>query len=114
MNGMHIYIPSSVSYGNDNIVGPKSGRSESGKMRIFWVRPTVRTIKLTYDKLTGAEKDLLHTLMQGKEFTLTYFDNGIKTVPVYGGKDEYTLVNIMNYKDEGGEYKDYSINLIEM
>lgn len=83
-------------------------------MYITWVRPTVRTVKLTYKWLTGKEKDLLHDLMQGKEFELTYFDSGVRTMSAYGGKDSYTLVDSSLYASEGGLYKDFSIDIIEM
>ena len=52
--------------------------------------------------------------MQGKEFTFTYYDNGIQTMSAYGGKDSYVQVNLKNYAREGGEYKDYTIDVIEM
>ena len=114
VNGTPIYVPSSISFDNDNIVSSDSGRTESGYMYIEWVRPTVRKIKLTYEHLTGAEKDFLHSRMQGKEFTFTYYDNGIKTMSGYGGKDSYTQCNLSNYASEGGEYKDYTIDIVEI
>lgn len=114
VNGTHIYVPTSVDFDNENIVGPTSGRAESGRMHIAWVRPTVRTIKLSYSHLTGNEKELLHNLMQGKEFTLTYWDCGIKTMSAYGGKDSYKLVNINSHPNENGEYESYSIPIVEI
>lgn len=114
VNGTPIYTPDSgVPDDNDNIVSSDTGRAESGFMYITWVRPTVRTVKLTYKWLTGKEKDLLHNLMQGKEFKLTYFDSGVKTMSAYGGKDNYTLVDSSLYASEGGLYKDYSITVTE-
>lgn len=111
-----IYVPSKGGVGieNDNIVSPDSGRTESGKMYIEWVRPTVRTVKLSYKKITGAEVAFLHNLMQGKVFTFTYYDNGIKTMEAYAGKDSYTQKNLSNYASEGGEYENYSIDVIEI
>lgn len=114
VNGTAIYVPSTVEFNNENIVGPQSGRAESGLMHIAWVRPTVRTVKLNYEHLTGYEKKWLHDLMQGKEFNFTFFDDGIQTMSGYGGKDGYTQINLNNYKNEGGEYGNYSITVVEM
>ena len=116
MDGTPIYVPSAsgVSFENDNIVSPDSGRVESGKMHITWIRRTQRKIELTYERLTGAEKDLMHNLMQGREFTFTYFDNGIKVIQAYAGKDSYTQKNLGVHQSEGGLYENYKINVIEM
>ncbi len=114
VNGTPIYVPSSVTIENDNIVSSDSGRVESGMMYISWVRPTVRKVKLTYDHITGLEVAFMHNLMQGREFTFTYYDNGIQTMSAYAGKDSYTQKNLGKYVSEGGEYKDFSIDVIEM
>lgn len=109
-----IYVPDSVRIDNDNIVSEETGRTESGRMHISWVRPTVRTVKLTYERITGAEVAFLHNLMQGKEFSFTYYDNGIKTMEAYAGRDGYAQQNLSNYASEGGMYRDYTIDVIEI
>lgn len=114
VDGTALYVPSSVTIENDNIVSSDSGRAESGLMYINWVRPTVRKVKLTYEKITGFEVAMMHNLMQGREFTFTYYDNGIKTMSAYAGKDSYTQHNLGNYPNEGGEYRDFTIDVIEM
>lgn len=114
VDGTPIYVPTSVTIENDNIVSSDSGRVESGRMYISWVRPTVRKIKLTFEKITGFEVAYMHNLMQGKEFSFTYYDNGIKTMDAYAGKDSYTLTNLSVYPGEGGLYTDYTIDVIEM
>lgn len=114
VDGTAIYVPSSIVIENDNIVSSDSGRAESGLMYINWVRPTVRKVKLTYEKITGLEVAFMHDLMQGKEFTFTYYDNGIKTMSGYCGKDSYTQHNLGSYVNEGGEYRDFTIDVIEM
>ena len=114
VDGTPIFIPSSPVITNDNIVSSDTGRTESGYMHITWVRPTVRNVKLTYEWITGAEVAFLHNLMQGKEFTFTYYDNGTKTMRAYAGKDSYTLCDPSLYASEGGLYKNYSIDIIEM
>lgn len=114
VDGTSIYTPDSVSISNDNIVSSDTGRAESGYIHITWVRPTVRTVKITYEWITGAEVAHLHELMQGKEFSFTYFDNAVKTMRAYAGKDSYTLCDPSLYAGEGGLYKNYSIDIIEM
>lgn len=114
VDGTPIYVPSTIVIENDNIVSSDSGRAESGLMYINWVRTTVRKIKLTYERITGLEVATMHNLMQGKEFTFTYYDNGIKTMSAYAGKDSYTQHNLGNYVNEGGEYRDFSIDIVEM
>lgn len=109
-----IYVPSSVVIENDNIVSSDSGRTESGLMYINWVRPTVRKIKLTFSDITGMEVAEMHNLMQGKEFRFTYYDNGIQTISAYAGKDSYTQSDLSKFAKEGGLYKDFTIDVIEM
>lgn len=114
VDGNPIYVPDSVSIENDNIVSSDSGRTESGRMYINWVRPTVTKVKLTFNDITGMEVARLHNLMQGREFEFTYYDNGIKTMSAYAGKDSYTQSNLALYANEGGLYQNYTIDVIEM
>ena len=114
VDGTPICTPTSVKISYDNIVSSDSGRTESGRMNITWIRPSVRTVELTYDRITGAEVAFLHGLMQGKEFTFTYFDGEFKSMSAYAGRDSYTQSNLQAYADEGGLYTGYSITVIEM
>lgn len=114
VDGKPICVPSSVTIENDNIVSSDSGRTESGLMYINWVRPTVRKVKLTYSEITGMEVAEMHNLMQGKEFEFTYYDNGIQKMSAYAGKDSYTQSDLSLYASEGGLYKDFTIDVIEM
>lgn len=114
VDGTPIYVPSTVVIENDNIVSSDSGRTESGLMYINWVRPTVRKIKLTFSDITGMEVAEMHNLMQGKEFRFTYYDNGIQTISAYAGKDSYTQSDLSKFAKEGGLYKDFTIDVIEM
>lgn len=114
VDGQPLYVPDEVDIGNDNIVSSDSGRLESGYTYIRWVRPTVRKVTLTYKHLTGYEKDYLHNLMQGRVFMFTYWDNGIQVMEAYAGKDDYKQKNLSNYADEGGEYSDYKVSIVEM
>lgn len=115
VNGSSIYTPTSSLITNDNIVSSDTGRTESGHMNITWVRPTVRTVKLTYEWITGSEVAYLRNLMQGKEFMFTFYDGGgTRTIQAYAGKDSYTLCDPSIYAGSGGLYKNYTIDIIEM
>lgn len=116
VNGTPIYVPSEsgISIEHDNIVSSDSGRVESGKMHITWVRRDVRKVSLTYKRITGAEIEYMRELMQGQEFQFTYYDNGIKSFDGYCGKSSYTQKNLSLHPDEGGEYTDFKINVEEM
>lgn len=116
VDGVPIYVPgeNGVSIDHDNIVGPDSGRTEDGTMRITWVRRDVVKVSLTYPELTGAEVEYMRNLMQGKEFAFTYYDNGIRTINGYCGKNNYSQKNLALYAAEGGKYKDFKINVEEM
>lgn len=114
VNSAAIFVPSDSQIEHDNIVTPESGRTESGKMRITWVRRDVRKVELTYDHLTGAEVEYMKNLMQGKEFDFTYYDNGIVTISAYCGKCSYKQKNLASYTSDGGIYKDFKINVVEM
>ena len=114
VNGTSIYVPTDVEIDHENIVSSDSGRTESGKMHITWVRGDVRKVNLTYKYLTGAEADFMLGLMQGKEFRFTYYDNGLHTISAYVGKCSYKQHNLALHSSEGGLYTDFKINIIEM
>ena len=114
VNGTPIYVPDDIQIEHDNIVTPESGRTESGKMRITWVRRDVVKVELGYKYLTGAEVDYMKNLMQGKEFTFTYYDNGIQRISAYCGKCSYGQKNLGSYTDAGGLYDTFKINAVEM
>lgn len=111
-----IYVPSAdgVTIDHDNIVSSDSGRVENGQMHITWVRRDVRKVSLTYKMISGAAVAYMNDLMQGKEFTLTYYDNGIKTMQGYCGKNSYSQHDVGENAADGGTYYDYKINIEEM
>lgn len=114
VNGTPIYEPSESDVEHENMVSSDSGRVESGEMHITWIRGDIRKVNLTYKYLTGNEVNYLRDLMQGKEFTFTYYDNGLKTISAYTGKCSYKQKNLALYADEGGLCSDIKINVIEM
>ena len=113
VNGVGLYVPDRVTITHDNIVSPDTGRMENGEMYIEWVRRDIVTVDIEIDALTGNEKSLMHSLLQGREFTFTYYDNGLYTINAYCGKDSYTYVNLSAYAREGGLYEGYKASIVQ-
>ncbi len=79
-----------------------------------WVRRDIRKVSLTYNALTGAEKDYLRNLMQGKDFAFTYYDNGVQLISSgYVAKMTYKGHSTALYASEGGVYTDLKIDVVE-
>ena len=110
-----IYIPApNLKIEHTNVASADSGRTEDGKMHINWVRPDVKKVYLLYNAISGDEKDYMVNLMQGKEFTLYYWDNGVKHFDGYVGECSYEAYSSVHYASEGGIYQNFSINVIEL
>lgn len=114
VDGIPIYVPTDYGISHDNIVTNDSGRVESGVMHITWVREDVRTVSFEYEKLTAAECEFMRRLVQGRVYTLTYYDNGPQTMRAYTGKNDYDIQNLSVYDEEGGMYKSFKFNAVEM
>lgn len=114
VDGIPIYIPSRVEIEHENMVSSDSGRVESGQMVINWVRRDIVKVNMTFNHLTGDEVNTMKNLMQGREFTFTYYDDGVKTISAYVGKNSYTQKTLALYESEGGLYSDFKINVVEM
>lgn len=115
-NGSPLYIPSpGVSISHESIQSSDTGRTEDGVMHIDWVRTNMVKVGLSWKYLTGKEVARLEKLMQGKEFTLTYFDKGsTHDVRVYVSTLSYTKENDALYEADGGLYSNISANAIEI
>ncbi len=115
VDGHSIYIPSDVEINHENVVSSDSGRTESGDMHITWLKRDVRKVNLTYNFLTAREVEFMVDLMQGKELSFTYYDNGVKTIShAYVGKCTYKEKTLALYQEDGGLCSDFKINVIEM
>lgn len=111
-----IYIPSiSCKVDHTNVISADSGRTEDGYNHIEWVRRDIRKVYITYSALTGQELAFLVNLMQGKEFTFTYWDLGARqSFYGYVGEMHYSQLTSKGYENEGGLYTDISVNVIEI
>ena len=113
VNDNHLYIPSAgIKVEHSNLAGPSSGRTEDGVMHIDWVRRDIRKVNLLWKVLTAKELHYILDMMQGKEFTLTFKDQGrVQTMSAYSSESSYTYYSAALGEDI---YTDVSINAIEM
>ena len=113
IDSSHLYIPSAgIKVEHSNLAGASSGRTEDGVMHIDWVRRDLRKVYLQWKVLTGSEMDYIMSLMQGKEFTLTFKDRGkVQKMSAYSSASTYTYYSAALGEDI---YTDVSINAIEM
>ena len=81
-------------------------------MHIDWIRRDIRKVNLQWKVLTAAELDYVLSLMQGKEFVITFKDRGVvQTMNAYSSESSYTYYSAALGTDL---YTDVSINAIEM
>lgn len=113
VDSSHIYVPSTpLKVEHSNIAGSSTGRDETGIMHIDWVRRDVRKVFLTYNYISASELAYMMNLMQGKEFTFKFDDQGsVETMNAYVGESSYEF-----YTYSGSQiiYHNFSINVIEL
>lgn len=108
-----LYIPSAgIQVEHTNLAGSSSGRTEDGIMHIDWIRRDIRKVHLRWSVLTASELNYVLSLMQGKEFVLTFKDRGtVQRMNAYSSESSYTYYSAALGEDI---YTDVSINAIEM
>ena len=111
----HIYIPSTpCKIEHSNVVGADSGRDELGIMHIDWVRRDVRKVFLKYNAISASEVSYLMSLMQGKEFTFKFLDQGaVQTINAYVGESSYQAYSYSTLYSEC-VYTEFTMNVIEL
>lgn len=110
----HIYIPSTpCKVEHSNVTGSSTGRSEDGVMRIDWLRRDVRKVFLKYNAITKTELATMMSLMQGKEFTFKFLDQGaVQEINAYVGESSYEFYSYSSAYNEG-VYINFEIHVIE-
>lgn len=115
VDSSHIYIPSTpCKVEHSNVAGASTGRDETGVMHIDWVRRDVRKVNLHYNAITATELATMMNLMQGKEFTFKFKDQGsVQTINAYVGESSYEAYSFSSaYGD--GVYTNFDIHVIEL
>lgn len=98
-----------------SISSADSGRMENGYMHNTWVRTDIVKVNMVWKYLTGHEVQTLIDLMQGKEFTLTFEDNGyVKTAEVYVAEVTYTKLPVAGYGAYGGLCSNIQASAVEL
>lgn len=115
VDSSHLYIPSfNTKVEHSNVAGASTGRSEDGIMRIDWVRRDVRKVFLVYNAMSAHELAYTMNLLQGKEFTFKFMDQGsVQTISAYVGESTYNFYTESSLYDEG-IYVDVEIHVIEL
>ena len=110
-----IYVPSTpCKVEHSNITGESTGRDETGVMHIDWVRRDVRKVYLHYNAITETELAYMMNLMQGKEFTFNFQDQGaIKSMSAYVGESSYEFYSYSSLYAEG-VYTNFELHVIEL
>lgn len=109
----HLYVPSTpCKVEHSNVTGSSTGRDESGYMHIDWLRRDVRKVFLEYKYMTASELAYTMNLLQGKQVTFKFRDQGAtKTMTGYAGESSYEFYS---YAGDDEIYQNVSINVIEM
>ena len=116
VNGTAIYEPAPDTHIlHTSISSAASGRTEDGYMHNTWVRTDMVKVNMVWKALTGLEVQNLVTLMQGKEFTLTFYEFGTeRTAEVYVAEVNYDKHTDALYTEEGGICINVSANAVEL
>ena len=114
VDSSHLYVPPfNTKVEHSNSTGSSTGRSEDGIMRIDWVRRDVRKAFLKYGAMSAHELAYTMNLLQGKEFTFTFMDQGVvQTFNGYVGESTYSYYTASDLYDEN-IYTDVEIHVIE-
>ena len=103
-----------IKVGFESLAGSDSGRTEDGVMHIDWIFRRIRKVEIELPTCDAGEVARLLSLVQGQEYTLTYFDpleNNYKQIGCYtsnSSADCYSGVV------RGGLYQGVSFNAIEL
>ena len=116
VNGTPIYEPSSgLQILHTSISSADSGRTEDGYMHNTWVRRDMIKVNFVWRALTGNEVQNLINLMQGKNFTLTYYEFGqTHTAEVYVAEVNYKEQYAAGFASQGGLCTDVTASAVEM
>ena len=84
--GSQEFAAKNIKVGFESLAGSDSGRTEDGIMHINWIYRRIRKVEIEMPPITAEEVSRLLSLVQGKEYSLTYFDpidNNYKQIGVY-------------------------------
>lgn len=114
INGDKQFVAKSLRVGFESLAGEDSGRTDDGVMRINWVFRRIRKVEIEMAPMTSAKVAELLGLVQGQEYSLTYYDpldNVERTIEVYTSNSKSDLYSgvVLN-----GLWQGVSFNAIEL
>ena len=114
INGDKQFVAKSLRVGFESLAGEDSGRTDDGVMRINWVFRRIRKGEIEMPPMTSAKVAELLGLVQGQEYSLTYYDpldNVERTIEVYTSNSKSELYSgiVVN-----GLWQGVSFNAIEL
>lgn len=86
INGLYEFKAKSLKVNYESLAGPNSGRTSAGNMVIDWIYRRIRKLEIEMAPSTASDINTLLALVQGQEYTITYFDpleNAEKSIGVY-------------------------------
>lgn len=98
----------------ESLAAEDSGRTDDGVMHINWVLRRIRKVQIKLPPCDAATASSLLALVQGKEYSLTYFD------PLTGGQNTITAYTSNSSADcysgilYNGLWQGVSFNAIEV
>lgn len=108
------FAAKAIKVGFESLSGSDSGRTEDGVMHINWIFRRIRKVEITMPPCTSEEVSALLSLVQGQEYSLTYFDpleNKEKMIGVYTST---TAADMYSGIIRNGLWQGVSFNAIEM
>jgi hypothetical protein len=108
------FAAKAIKVGFESLSGSDSGRTEDGVMHINWIFRRIRKVEITMPPCTSEEVSELLSLVQGQEYSLTYFDpleNKEKMIGVYTST---TAADMYSGIIRNGLWQGVSFNAIEM
>lgn len=108
------FAAKTIKVGFESLSGSDSGRTEDGVMHIDWIFRRIRKVEITMPPCTSEEVSRLLSLVQGQEYSLTYFDpldNKEKMIGVYTSN---TAADMYSGIIRNGLWQGVSFNAIEL
>lgn len=68
------FVASGITVKYKSVLSPNSGMTADGVMHLEWVKGRKREIEITMPPMTAAQVTALYDLIQGREYTLEFYD----------------------------------------
>ena len=103
-----------IKVGFESLASENSGRTLDGILHIDWVLSRIRKVEIEMPPMSSADVSRLLSLVQGREYTLVYFDpldNAEKAIEVYTSNSSSDMYSGVLYN---GLWQGVKFNAIEI